>query len=91
VEDILKEFQKIPWIGPKSARAFWDVGVRSVGDLEKENPEKLFEDIRKQGGPTINIVFLYVIRCAIYYLREDHYDPKLLKWWNWKGRRLEDK
>lgn len=89
MEKTLKELEKIPWIGPKSSRAFWDVGVRSVEDLKGEDPEELYEEIRKQGDPTINIVFLYVIRCAIYYLREDHYDPKLLKWWNWKGRRLK--
>jgi len=31
---------------------------------------------------------LYTFRCAVYAARTARPNPKLLKWWAWKGRRL---
>jgi len=31
---------------------------------------------------------LYTFRCAVYAARTSRPEPALMKWWNWKDRRL---
>ena len=81
---VLKEFQQIPGVGKTIAQDFWDIGLRSMNDLKGADPEKLYEKLCIYQGVKVDRCMLYVFRCAVYFAAETNYDPKLLKWWNWK-------
>jgi hypothetical protein len=86
----LKELQSIPGVGKCIAEDLWNMGFRSSADLKGLDPDKMYLDFQKiQVGP-VDRCMLYVFRCAVYYVSEKDHDPELLKWWNWKDRKLQE-
>jgi hypothetical protein len=83
-QSVLKGLQQIPGVGPSIAEDFWSLGFRSIKDLKGKDPEELYLQLCAQKGAPIDRCMLYVFRCAVYYASNDRYNPKLLKWWNWK-------
>ena len=81
---ILKEFQRIPGVGKSIANDLWNLGYRSIGELRKKNPEKLYDDFVLKVGRPVDRCMLYVFRCAVYLASHKTHEPRLLKWWNWK-------
>jgi nucleotidyltransferase/DNA polymerase involved in DNA repair len=82
----IKELQIIPGIGKSLAEDLWNIGIRSVADLRNNNPEKLYKKLERFENKHVDRCVLYTFRCAVYYASRKKYDPKLLKWWNWKDR-----
>ncbi|PKN03330.1 pathogenicity locus [Candidatus Dependentiae bacterium HGW-Dependentiae-1] len=80
----LKELQQIPGVGPSIAQDLWELGIRSIHDLKKQNPETMYLQSCALRGQHIDRCLLYVFRCAVYYASEKNHDPELLKWWHWK-------
>ncbi|UUX91497.1 helix-hairpin-helix domain-containing protein [Methanoplanus endosymbiosus] len=82
----LKDFRRIPGVGPSIAEDLYGLGYRSVSDLTGEIPEDMYEKLCMMQGQTVDRCMLYVFRCAVYFARtpESDYDPELLKWWSWK-------
>jgi Pathogenicity locus len=83
------ELQRLPGVGPSIAADLRALGVRSIRDLARRDPERLYRalcDLRRQRqDPCV----LYTFRCAVYAARSARPDPALLNWWAWKDRRLE--
>ncbi|MBI5178540.1 MAG: helix-hairpin-helix domain-containing protein [Nitrospinae bacterium] len=80
----LIELQTIPGVGRTIAQDFLDIGLHSVKDLKRKNPETLYEKLCAHQGKKIDRCMLYVFRCAVYFATEKNPKPELLKWWNWK-------
>lgn len=78
----------IPGVGPSVAKDLRDLGVRSVADLKRRDPERMYEAINAMRGVRQDPCLLYVFRCAVYFARTPEPSPELLKWWSWKGRAL---
>ncbi len=78
--------EEIPGVGPSIANDLERLGIRKIEDLKDKNPEALYDKLEELEGQHIDRCMLYVMRCAVYYASNDSYDPKLLKWWNWKDR-----
>jgi hypothetical protein len=78
----------IPGVGPSIAKDLRDLGVRSVADLKRRDPERMYEVMNRKRGARQDPCLLYVFRCAVYFARTPAPDPELLKWWSWKGRSL---
>jgi hypothetical protein len=85
----LKELQTLPGVGKSIAQDLWDMGFRSPSELKHKDPEKLYEDLNKLRGTTLDRCLLYTFRCMVYYATETRYDPKLLNWWNWSDKNLQ--
>ena len=83
-KQIFKEFQTIPGVGKSIAEDLWDMGFRSITDLKKKNPEKLYDKFCKLRKAQIDRCMLYVFRCAVYFATHTKHDIEKLKWWNWK-------
>jgi len=83
-----EELLTIPGIGPSLARDLRALGVRRVADLERLSPERLYARLNRLRGRRQDPCVLYAFRCAAYYARTERPRPELLKWWNWKDRRL---
>ncbi len=85
-EKILKQFQIIPGIGKACSLDLWNIGLRSIADLEGQNPNDLYEKLNKVTGAKHDICMLYTFRCAVYYATEQNHDKDKLNWWYWKDK-----
>lgn len=81
----------LPSIGPSLAEDLRQLGVKSVKDLARRDPERLYARLSELTGQRQDPCVLYSFRCAVYAARTPLplQQPRLLKWWNWKGRVLE--
>jgi hypothetical protein len=83
---ILKQLQQIPGVGNKIAADLYQIGIRSIKDLKGKNPQALYSALCAKKNKSVDLCVLYAFRCAVYYASHKKYNPKLLKWWNWKNK-----
>jgi len=86
-EEVLHKLIVIPGVGPSIAHDLWELGIRSVADLKKQDPQRMYDEFCSLKGMPVDRCLLYVFRCAVYYASHKHHRPELLLWWNWKDRR----
>lgn len=84
----LKELREIPGVGNRIARNLYGLGIRSVHDLNGKDPEELYARSNRNAGKTQDRCLLYAFRCAVYFASRGKHNPELLKWWNWKDKKL---
>ncbi len=84
------ELTTLPGVGPSIAADLRHLGIHSVQELRAADPERLFERLKDLTGHEQDPCVLYTFRCAVYAARTPEPDADLLKWWNWKERRLTD-
>ncbi len=84
---VLRDLRRIPGVGKRIAVDLWDLGVRSVAELDGADPEDLYERLCTLRGQRIDRCMLYTLRCAVYFAGPGPHDPALLKWWAWKDER----
>lgn len=82
------ELQQLPAVGPRIAADLKRLGVQSVRDMARRDPEKLYQRLCEITGVRQDPCVLYTFRCAVYAARTEEPDPELLKWWKWKDRRI---
>ena len=80
--------QIIPGVGPSIEKDLQDLGFSEVGALRDQDPMKMFDDLCELRGESIDRCVLYVFRSAVYFASNERHDAELLKWWNWKDRKL---
>lgn len=80
----LRDFRRIPGVGPSIADDLWRLGFRRVADLRGRDPQALYEALCEEQGMHVDRCMLYVLRCAVYFASEETHDPDLLRWWSWK-------
>jgi hypothetical protein len=83
------ELRQLPAVGPRIAADLRRLGVRSVKDLARRDPERLYRRLCEISGVRQDPCVLYTFRCAVYAARTERPQAELLKWWNWKGRNLD--
>jgi recombinational DNA repair protein RecR len=83
-ESLLKELEKIPNVGRQTAEDLALLGIRSLKDLKKRDPEKLYHQLCNLKGNNVDRCVLYIFRSVVYFASHRKHDPKLLKWWSWK-------
>lgn len=81
---VLAEFRKIPGVGRVIAEDFWNIGLRSIDDLQEQEPDELYDKLCQYQKCQVDRCMLYVFRCAVYFATEQNPKSELLKWWNWK-------
>ena len=82
------ELMILPGVGPSIAADLRSLGVRSVKDMARRDPERLYVELNRRTGQRQDPCVLYTFRCAAYAARTRKPKPALLKWWNWKERTL---
>jgi predicted RecB family nuclease len=82
----IKNLRQIPGVGISIANDLLNIGIRSVAELEGENPQQIYDRSNEYAGAIQDRCLLYVFRCAVYYADtpQELRDPEKLKWWNWK-------
>jgi len=74
-------------IGPAMLRDFERLGVRSVAQLARRNPEQLYEELCRRTGQSQDICVLDTFRAAVAQARNPRLPVAQAQWWYWSRRR----
>lgn len=74
-------------IGPAMLRDFELLGVRSVAQLARRDPEKLYEKLCQITGQAQDICCLDTFRAAVAQARNPNLPAEQRQWWHWSRKR----
>jgi hypothetical protein len=74
-------------IGPAALRNFKLLGVNSVAELARQNPEKLYGKLGRVTGQRPDICVLDTFRAGVAQARNPRLPVEQCKWWYWSRRR----
>jgi len=74
-------------IGPATLRDFKLLGVNSVAELARQNPEKLYGKLGRVTGQRPDICVLDTFRAGVAQARNPRLPVEQCKWWYWSRRR----
>jgi len=74
-------------VGPAMVRDFKMLGVESVAQLSRRNPEKLYERLCEITGQAQDICCLDVFRAAVAQARNPRLPVERGQWWYWSRKR----
>jgi hypothetical protein len=80
-------------VGPAMLRDFDILGVRSVAQLARRNPDRLYESLCRVASQHQDICCLDVFRAAVAQARDPQLPAEQCQWWYWSRnrKRLEAK
>jgi len=76
-------------IGPAMLRDFDLLGIRSVAQLARQKPVRLYEKLCRVTPRTPDICCLDVFRAAVAQARNPHLPAEQCQWWYWSRRRKD--
>jgi|SRR5579859_696873 len=74
-------------IGPAMLRDFEILGIRSVPQLARQNPAKLYQKLCGVTGQRIDICCQDVFSAAVAQARNPLLPPAQCQWWYWSRQR----
>ena len=74
-------------IGPATLRDFKLLGVNSVAELARQNPEKLYAKLSRVTGQRPDICVLDTFRAGVAQAHNPRLPAEQRKWWYWSRRR----
>jgi hypothetical protein len=74
-------------IGPAMLRDFELLRIRSVAQLAKQNPRKLYEKLCRATGERHDICCLDVFCAAVAQARNRRLPAEQCQWWYWSRKR----
>ena len=75
-------------IGPAMLRDFEILGIRSVEQLARQQPESLYEKLCRVTGKSQDICCLDVFSAAVAQARNPRLPVEQCQWWYWSRKRL---
>jgi hypothetical protein len=82
-----RRLQDLISVGPAMACDFELMGIRSVAELARRNPEKLYERLCQVTGEAQDICCLDVFRAAVAQARNPRLPAEQCQWWYWSRQR----
>lgn len=74
-------------VGPAFLRDFEMLGVSSVHQLARRNPEKLYQGLCRIKGQPQDICCLDLFRAAVAQARNPNLPVEQCQWWYWSRQR----
>jgi nucleotidyltransferase/DNA polymerase involved in DNA repair len=74
-------------IGPAMLRDFELLGVRSVAELARQDPEKMYRKLGRLAREHQDICVLDVFRAAVAQARNSRLPAEKCQWWWWSQKR----
>jgi len=74
-------------IGPAMLRDFEILGVRSVSQLARRNPERLYESLCRVAPQHQDVCCLDVFRAAVAQAKDPRLPADQCQWWYWSRNR----
>jgi nucleotidyltransferase/DNA polymerase involved in DNA repair len=78
-------------VGPAMVRDFALLGVRSVAQLARRNPERLYRELGRVARQHQDICVLDTFRAAVAQARDPRLPAEQCQWWWWSGQRKAGK
>ena len=82
-----RRLQDLISVGPAFLRDFDLLGVHSVEQLARRNPEKLYEGLCRITGQAQDICCLDVFRAAVAQAKDPNLSVDQCQWWYWSRKR----
>jgi hypothetical protein len=82
-----RQLRDLVSVGPAVLRDFERLGIQSVAQLARRNPETLYEQMAALDGQAHDICLLDVFRAAVAQARNPRLAPAKRQWWYWSRRR----
>jgi hypothetical protein len=82
-----RELRDLVSIGPAMLRDFELLGIASVSQLARQNPENLYERLCQVTGKPQDICCLDVFRAAVAQARNSRLPLDQSQWWYWSRKR----
>ena len=79
----MRELSDLSGIGKAMLGDFQLLGVRSVGDLARQDPLDLYQRLCSQTGQRQDPCVYDTFRCAIEQARNPDLEPAKRQWWYW--------
>jgi pathogenicity locus Cdd1 protein len=76
-------------IGPAMLRDFELLKIRSVEQLARQNPRKLYEKLGRVAGQHQDICVLDVFCAAVAQARNPRLEVNKCQWWYWSRKRKQ--
>src|SRR5271170_6750907 len=74
-------------VGPAMVRDFELLGVRSVAQLARRNPERLYRELGRVARQHQDICVLDTFRAAVAQARDPRLPAEKCQWWWWSNQR----
>jgi Pathogenicity locus len=74
-------------VGPAIVRDFELMGIHSVAQLSRRNPERLYERLCEITGKAQDVCCLDVFRAAVAQARNPRLPAEKRQWWYWSRLR----
>jgi hypothetical protein len=86
-----RRLQDLVSIGPAMLRDFQMLGVESVPQLARQDPERMYERLCSLTGQQHDICCLDVFRAAVAQARDPRLPEEQCQWWYWsRVRKSQD-
>jgi pathogenicity locus Cdd1 protein len=86
-----RQIEDLVSVGPAIVRDFEMLGVRSVAQLARRNPERLYERLCELTGQAQDVCVLDVFRAAVAQARNPRLPIEQAQWWHWsRWRKARD-
>jgi hypothetical protein len=82
-----RELGQLISIGPATLRDFKLLGVNSVAELARQDPEKLYAKLSRINGQRPDICVLDTFRAGVEQARNPRLPAEQCRWWYWSRRR----
>jgi nucleotidyltransferase/DNA polymerase involved in DNA repair len=76
-------------VGPTMLRDFDRLGIRSVGQLARQNPRRLYERLCRITGERMDVCCLDVFSAAVAQARNPRLSAEQCQWWYWSRKRKQ--
>ena len=83
----LRRLSDLVSIGPAMLKDFDKLGVRTVRELARRNPEKLYEQLCAVTRQRIDVCCIDVFRAAVAQARNPRLPAAQKNWWYWSRHR----
>ena len=84
-----RRLENLVSIGPAALRDFELLGIRSVAQLARQNPVRLYEKLCAAAPRRADICCLDVFSAAVAQARNPRLPAEQCQWWYWSRRRKD--
>jgi Pathogenicity locus len=91
VAETTRQLEEIISIGPPMLRDFEVLGIRSVAQLAKQNPHRLYARLNRVTGQRQDPCVLDVFCAAVAQARNRRLPAEKCQWWYWSKKRKTGK
>jgi nucleotidyltransferase/DNA polymerase involved in DNA repair len=83
-----RKLRDLRGIGKAMLKDFEELGIQSVTQLARANPDELYDRLSETRGKRIDPCVLDTFRCAVAQARNPLLPAEQSDWWYWSRKRL---